>query len=165
MGYGYCNDRGNGGHGGHDGCGCNNNNPIDDLKKLAKAFLAAHKDFEENLDEASNFANKALCSLKDSAEAFNCSLKYAEKIAKWIERYGCKYDYDFEGCEDLEKELEMLLCLINKDLKETIEELCEVVKDINGIKKLDDKFDKDVEAYIECVEDNNDDGCGCKGKR
>ena len=162
MGYGSCNVRGNGGQG---GCGCNNNNPIDNLNKLVKAFLAAHKDFEGSLDEASNFANKALYSLKDSAEAYNCSLKYAEKIAEWIERYGCKYDYDFAGCEDLAKELETLSCLINKEMKEALAALCEVVKDINGIKQLDDKFDKGIEEYSECVEDNNDDGCGCKGRR
>lgn len=162
MGYGYCNDRRNVGYG---GCGCNNNQEITNFKKLVKAFLAAHKDFEENLDEASNFANKALCSLKDSAQAYTCSLKYAEKIAEWIEKYGCKYDYNFDGCEDLAGELEKLLCLINKEMGEALETLYEAVKDINGIKKLDNKLDKAVEDYIECIENNNDDGCGCRGRR
>lgn len=162
MGYGYCNERGNSGH---DGCGCNNNQALANFKKLVKAFLAAHEDFEENLDEASNFANKALDSLKDSAEAYTCSLKYAEKIAEWIERYGCRYDYNFEGCEDLAAELEKLLCLINKEIKEALATLCEAVKDINEVQKLDNKFDKAVEAYIECVEDNNDDDCGCRNTR
>lgn len=159
MGYRYGNDRGN------DGCGCNNNQAIDNFKKLVKAFLAAHKDFEENLDEASHFANKALCSLKDSAEAYTCSLKYAEKIAEWIEKYGCKYDYNFDGCEDIAAELEKLLCLINKEMREALGTLYEAVKDINGVKELDNKFDKTVEAYVECIEDNNDDGCGCVGRK
>lgn len=162
MGYEYYNDRRSTGH---KGCGCNNNQPIDYFKKLLKAFLAAHKDFEENLDEASNFANKALSSLKDSAEAFNCSLKYAEKISEWIEKYGDEYNYNLDDCEELEEELKKLLCIINKEMRETLRELCEVVKDINEIKVLDDEFDEAFEDYVECIENKNDDGCGCKGRR
>lgn len=162
MGYGYQNNKENLGY---NGCGCNNNDEINNFKRLVKAFLAAHKDFEDKLDESSKFANKALCLLKESATAYNCSLKYTEKISEWIEKYGCRYDYDFDGCEDIACDLEKLLCEINKEMKESLKTLYKAVEEINDVKELDNEFDKKFEKYGECIEDKNDDGCGCKGRR
>lgn len=158
MGYRYCNGQENGRQ---NRGGCNNNQSLNNFRKLVKAFLAAHKDFENKLGEASNLANEALDALKESAAAYACSLKYAEKIANWIEKYGSDYDYNFEGCEDLAKELENLLCEMNKEMKDALRTLCEAVKDIKDVKELDNEFDNNVEAYVECIKDNSDDGCGC----